>query len=59
MAYIQTKENTFNLKEKNTHGELVHEETLNTVSNAEEMDTMLFNELMNMLNGDLAITCYW
>ena len=58
MKHVQTKENTFNLKEKDLSGDLVHAEILAKIQNAEEIDTMLFNELMNMLNGDLAITRY-
>ena len=39
-------------------GELVHKEVLSKVSNPEEIGTVLFNELMNMLQGDLAMTRY-
>ena len=47
-----------NVKETNTVGELVHKEIIEKVPNAHELDTWLFNELMNMLKGDVAIARY-
>ena len=58
MAYVQNKENVINLKEENGKGELVHKEMLDKVQNAQESDQLLFNELMNMMTGDPAMTRY-
>ena len=58
LPYVQSKETAINLKEVNSNDELVHDEILKKATNAEEVDTMLFNELMNMLSGDTAIMRY-
>lgn len=36
----------------------MHRDVLDKVPNAQEIGTMLFNELMNIINGDTAITHY-
>ena len=46
------------MKETDAHGEMVHKEIIGKVPNAHELDTLLFNELLNMLKGDVAITRY-
>ena len=58
MKYVQNQENIVDLNETNSNGDLKHAEILKEVPNASEIDTILFNELMNMLNGDLAMTRY-
>ena len=58
MKYVQFKENTVDLKETNENGDLIHEEIPKKIPNAAEIDTLLFNELMSMLNGGLAMTRY-
>ena len=52
------KDNVVDLKEANEIGELVHKDILEKVQNAGEVNGILFNELMNMINGDLAMTHY-
>ena len=37
---------------------MVHKDIIDKVPNAHELDTLLFNELLNMLKGDVAITRY-
>ena len=42
----------------NEKGDLTHAEIVGKVPNATDIDNILFNELMNIINGDLAITHY-
>ena len=58
MAYVQNKEKVINLKETDEKGDLVHKDIMDQVQNADECDQLMFNELMNMLTGDLAMTRY-
>ncbi len=53
MKYVQHRETQVGLKEK-----LIHQEIIQLNPNAHEVDTILFDELMNMINGDLAIIRY-
>ena len=48
---------TGDLNEKDVNGKLVHEAIINE-HNAKEIDLLMFNEIMNMLTGDLAMTRY-
>ena len=58
MKYVKTVENPIDLDEKNSQGTLKHEEIIKQNPNAKEVDMILFNELMNMITGDLAVTRY-
>ena len=58
MKYAQHKDVEVDLKEKNGKDEFVHQEILTKVPNANELDTLLFNELMSMLKGELASARY-
>ena len=58
MKYAKTQEKPIDLTEKNKDGKFVHEDILQSCENAHEIDTIMFNELMSMITGDLSITRY-
>ena len=58
MKYVQNKDKPIDLDEKNENGTLKHQEIINQNPNAKEIDVLMFNELMSMITGELAMTRY-
>ena len=50
LKYVENKDLEVDLKETNNNGDLIHQNIIDKVPNANEIDTILFNELMNLIN---------